>query len=328
MIRPELDGMRGGSKQMWLRQHQSEIVDYWRKHGSIATLLEFRIGISNTLESLLDRAGVTLSAGWKHYEGGDATEPQNSGKSLITLGKQKHKNRLIYYLPDAELKERQDPYGLGLWAKHRWLQFHRDEVIDHYRGHVFQSTCIKYHCTTETLGHLLGIPHDKKGKLKWKSAVPLPRDYTDRQVALLRARVMEEIECLRAIREQNFKLRRDINAFILMAIHSIARALENAFPERDISDLIQQEIHKLPSLLEQTPASSIGIPELYQTIVTLENDRYDGLLLSGKQCPRCAGSMLPDKDDQGDVCLACGNRNYWENTQITTETLQEVKVGR
>lgn len=328
MIHPELDGMRGGSKQMWLRQHQSEIVDYWRKHGTTATLLEFRIGISNTLESILDRAGVELWAGWKYYEGGDAPETQNSGKALVTLGKQKHIKRLIHYLPDAELIERQDPYGLGGQAKHRWLEFHRDEVIEYYRGHCFQATCTEYHCAIETLGHLLGMPHDKKGKLKWKSAIPLPRDYTDRQVDLLRARVMEEIELRRSLQERNFKLRRDTYAFILMAIHSIARALDKAFSDRGIPDLIQQELHKLPSLLEPTPASLISVPKLYQTLnLTLEGDRYDGLLPSGKQCPRCAGSMLPDEDDRADVCIACGNRNYWENTQSTPETLQEVKVG-
>lgn len=315
MPHPELDGMNGGNKQMWLRQHQSEIVDYWWEHGTAATLCEFRISIIHTIERLLDRAGVTLWEGWEWYAGGEV--PKSPDKSLVTIGKQK--NRLIHYLPDWELIERQEPYGLGGQAKHKWLHFHRDEVIEYYRGHDFQATCVKYHCATATLGHLLGMPHDKKGRLKWKSAIHIPSDHIERKVDLLRARVMEETECRRDILKRDTKLRQDTYVFNLMAFHAIAMALDKAFPERDINGLIQQELHKLPSLAQPTPA--IGIQELDQ--VLCEQDRYDGFIPSGTQCLRCAGSMLPDKYEEADICTACGNRSYWDKSPAQIE----VKVG-
>lgn len=270
MAHPELASLKGGAKAMWLRQHQREITDYWWENGTGATLGEFRIGKPDSLERLLDRAGVILWGGWEGYSGKDDPMVLLLDRPPTAPEGQKRGNRLIQHLPDAELIEWQDPYGLGLWAKHRWMQLHRDEIIEFWRGHGDAKTCAKYHCYTETLWHCLGMPCDKDGKIKWKEAIPVPGDYIIHKVDNLNAKVVEKIEWDRVILKQVRKLRRDVQIYNSLVANIIIDELDKALP--GIGDLIRQELHRLPSLQQPTPADLISVSELSQALtVSLPN---------------------------------------------------------
>lgn len=51
----EYAGLKGGQKQMWLRQHRDEILEYMAKHNKGATMLKFGIAHPGTLDRLVKR---------------------------------------------------------------------------------------------------------------------------------------------------------------------------------------------------------------------------------------------------------------------------------
>lgn len=51
----EYAGLRGGQKQMWLRQHRDEILEYMAKHNKGAAMLKFGIAHPGTLDRLVKR---------------------------------------------------------------------------------------------------------------------------------------------------------------------------------------------------------------------------------------------------------------------------------
>ena len=55
-MRTELIGLKGGSKQHYIRLHYREIKEYYFQHGAEATRREFRLE-QQTLEALLQREG-------------------------------------------------------------------------------------------------------------------------------------------------------------------------------------------------------------------------------------------------------------------------------
>lgn len=56
-MRAELQGLKAGKKNTWLRQHRSEIMEYFERHGRQATLSEFNMR-PDTFERFLDRKAV------------------------------------------------------------------------------------------------------------------------------------------------------------------------------------------------------------------------------------------------------------------------------
>lgn len=64
---PELRGMSGGSKAMWLRLHSEVVISFYKEHGSEATREAFQIKLSDTLESLISSVKpVVPGKNWQH----------------------------------------------------------------------------------------------------------------------------------------------------------------------------------------------------------------------------------------------------------------------
>jgi hypothetical protein len=243
MARPEVEGLSGGRKAMYLRGKQAEIADHWWKEGTAATLLEFGIGQMDVLRRVLERVGITLRLGWEGYLGGGYPRLPISGDGLTSA--KRGKNAMIYYLDNSELMELQDPYHLTGTAKRHWMYLHRDEIIEFYRGHSFDDTCAKYHLGVQTFVRFLGMPHDKKGRVQWKSAIPAPRDHIERQLDIVKARYLEEIELGKANRKDT----RNILEFLQLLV----QVLDQAFPQIGVTALIRQNQDKLPPSLLQLP---------------------------------------------------------------------------
>ena len=53
-MKPELQNLKGGQKQAWLRLHHKEVRSYYAEYGAAATMLEFNLEAA-TLERFLSR---------------------------------------------------------------------------------------------------------------------------------------------------------------------------------------------------------------------------------------------------------------------------------
>ncbi len=75
---PELIGMSGGQKAMWLRLHRQEIIDFYGKHGEKATMVEYRINKYHryVLDALLPRnpIGLEFTLGFQIAPEDDSTD--------------------------------------------------------------------------------------------------------------------------------------------------------------------------------------------------------------------------------------------------------------
>ncbi len=159
---PELEGIRGSLKAIWLRQHRQEVIDYYAANGKVATMTRFHISAESTLDNLSADQAVRREEEekepatiWGHLPG----EPNNTkggGRKIhkgdsVPRGWYVCKRGTIYdYIkPASEVTE------LTGGQKMQWLRIHREDVETYFYEHGEEATLNRFCLKGETLDAVL-----------------------------------------------------------------------------------------------------------------------------------------------------------------------------
>jgi hypothetical protein len=163
LVKPleELKGLRGGGKNMWLRNHRGEIRDYYNANGRLATMVRFCICQEITLDNILavdalvkeDKEKVKTI--WDSLPGIPNNTKGGGRKMLkgspVPPGWYVYKRGTIYdYIKPATEVSR-----LRGGPKMLWLRIHQEEVEDFYYQHGEEATLARFCLRGATLDSIL-----------------------------------------------------------------------------------------------------------------------------------------------------------------------------
>lgn len=182
----EVVSLIGGPKAKWLRERQSDVVFYWWKQGTIATLVQFRITQKHTLQRLLGRAGIEVWEGWEDYQG------------LRALGQAK--------TPEVHHAETASEDLARLDEKQLCLEEYKVDVVRFFEdhSHSIAKTCHKFNLSGLKLTRLLKDAYRSLG-------VPLPK--FDDEVTVLRDAVILQSAAVAELRREVRELKEAYNDF-------------------------------------------------------------------------------------------------------------------
>jgi len=247
MARPEVQGLTGGRKAMYLRHNQPEIVDYWWKEGTSETLTEFHIRKTDTLERLLKVGGVTLWVGWQYYPGKEPSIRCSTGK---------------VYGYSVDLLSMETPVNLTGQAKHKWLELHKADVIRFHEAHGPTATILEYDMRPSYLAEFLRKAYQSMG-------LPMPEPDLRGQVEKLADWVVLLSSAVAELRGEVRGLSESYGDFVARVTEGLQQLIGRALGQLFMPSANQQPGQEAPLSApkrSQLAGPSLSIEGLYQAL--------------------------------------------------------------